>query len=159
FSEHMSCPNEHPLTIDEIEPRTFSFNSPFGACPTCDGIGTRLQVDESLVVPDEDLSLGAGAIAPWSGGKQVTKYFNRLLTGLGNELGFTLKTPWKDLTSAQRTAILTGKDYEVHVKYKNRFGRERTYSTGFEGVFQYIQRKHDETESDWSRERYESYMR
>lgn len=159
FSEHMSCPNEHPLTIDEIEPRTFSFNSPFGACPTCDGIGTRLQVDESLVVPDEDLSLGEGAIAPWSGGKQVTKYFNRLLTGLGNELGFTLKTPWKDLTSAQRTAILTGKDYEVHVKYKNRFGRERTYSTGFEGVFQYIQRKHDETESDWSRERYESYMR
>lgn len=159
FSEHMSCPNEHPLTIDEIEPRTFSFNSPFGACPTCDGIGTRLQVDESLVVPDEDLSLGAGAIAPWSGGKQVSKYFNRLLTGLGNELGFTLKTPWKDLTSAQRTAILTGKDYEVHVKYRNRFGRERTYSTGFEGVFQYIQRKHDETESDWSRERYESYMR
>ncbi len=159
FSEHMSCPNEHPLTVDEIEPRTFSFNSPFGACPTCDGIGTRLQVDESLVVPDDDLSLGEGAIAPWSGGKQVSKYFNRLLTGLGNELGFDLKTPWKDLTAAQRTAILTGKDYEVHVKYKNRFGRERTYSTGFEGVYQYIQRKHEETESDWSRERYESYMR
>ncbi|WP_309130180.1 excinuclease ABC subunit UvrA [Brevibacterium sp.] len=159
FSEHMSCPNEHPLTVDEIEPRTFSFNSPFGACPTCDGIGTRLQVDESLVVPDDDLSLGEGAIAPWSGGKQVSKYFNRLLGGLGNELGFDLKTPWKDLTAAQRTAILTGKDYEVHVKYKNRFGRERTYSTGFEGVYQYIQRKHEETESDWSRERYESYMR
>ena len=159
FSEHMSCPNEHPLAIDEIEPRAFSFNSPFGACSTCDGIGTRLQVDETLVVPDEDSSLGDGAIAPWSGGKQVSKYFNRLLKGLGNELDFDMSTAWKDLTKAQRTAILTGKDYEVHVKYKNRFGRERTYSTGFEGVYQYIQRKHEETESEWSRERYESYMR
>ena len=159
FSEHMSCPNEHPLAIDEIEPRAFSFNSPFGACTTCDGIGTRLQVDETLVVPDEDLSLGDGAIAPWSGGKQVSKYFNRLLKGLGNELDFDMSTPWTDLTKAQRTAILTGKDYKVHVKYKNRFGRERTYSTGFEGVYQYIQRKHEETESEWSRERYESYMR
>ena len=159
FSEHMSCPNEHPLAIDEIEPRSFSFNSPFGACPTCDGIGTRLQVDEDLVVPDEDLSLGSGAIAPWSGGKQVSKYFNRLLKGLGDELGFDMKTPWKKLPKTAKTAILTGKDYKVHVKYKNRFGRERTYSTGFEGVYQYIQRKHEETESDWSRERYESYMR
>lgn len=159
FSEHMSCPNEHPLAIDEIEPRAFSFNSPFGACPTCDGIGTRLQVDETLVIPDEDSSLGDGAIAPWSGGKQVSKYFNRLLKGLGNELDFDMSTAWKDLTKAQRTAILTGKDYKVHVKYKNRFGRERTYSTGFEGVYQYIQRKHEETESEWSRERYESYMR
>ena len=159
FSEHMSCPNEHPLTIDEIEPRSFSFNSPFGACPTCDGIGTRLQVDEDLVVPDEDLSLGSGAIAPWSGGKQVSKYFNRLLKGLGDELGFDMKTPWKKLPKTAKTAILTGKDYKVHVKYKNRFGRERTYSTGFEGVYQYIQRKHEETESEWSRERYESYMR
>ncbi|MCF2571456.1 excinuclease ABC subunit UvrA [Brevibacterium sp. UCMA 11754] len=159
FSEHMSCPNEHPLAIDEIEPRTFSFNSPFGACPTCDGIGTRLQVDESLVVPDEDLSLGEGSIAPWAGGKQVTKYFNRLLKGLGDELGFDMKTAWKDLRTSDKTAILTGKDYKVHVKYKNRFGRERTYSTGFEGVYQYIQRKHEETESEWSRERYESYMR
>ncbi|WP_167953181.1 excinuclease ABC subunit UvrA [Brevibacterium marinum] len=159
FSEHMSCPNEHPLAIDEIEPRAFSFNSPFGACPTCDGIGTRLQVDETLVVPDEDLSLGEGAIAPWSGGKQVTKYFNRLLKGLGDEIGFDMGTAWKDLRKADKSAILTGKDYKVHVKYKNRFGRERTYSTGFEGVYQYIQRKHEETESDWSRERYESYMR
>ncbi|MDN5805563.1 MAG: excinuclease ABC subunit UvrA [Brevibacterium sp.] len=159
FSEHMSCPNEHPLAIDEIEPRAFSFNSPFGACPTCDGIGTRLQVDETLVVPDEDMSLGEGAIAPWSGGKQVTKYFNRLLKGLGDELGFDMSTSWKDLRKSDKTAILTGKDYKVHVKYKNRFGRERTYSTGFEGVYQYIQRKHEETESDWSRDRYESYMR
>ncbi|WP_344309195.1 excinuclease ABC subunit UvrA [Brevibacterium samyangense] len=159
FSEHMSCPNEHPLTIDEIEPRTFSFNSPFGACPACDGIGTRLQVDETLVVPDEDLSLGEGAIAPWSTGKTTSKYFNRLLKGLGDELGFDLRTPWKDLSRAHRTAILEGKDYKVEVKYRNRFGRERIYSTGFEGVYQYILRKHEETESESSRERYESYMR
>ncbi|WP_433913736.1 excinuclease ABC subunit UvrA [Brevibacterium litoralis] len=159
FSEHMSCPNDHPLAIDEIEPRTFSFNSPFGACPDCDGIGSRLQVDESLVVPDEDLSLGAGAIAPWSTGKTTAKYFNRLLKGLGDELGFDLKTPWSDLAPSQRKAILEGKDYKVEVKYKNRFGRERVYATGFEGVYQYILRKHGETESESSKERYESYMR
>nr|WP_272902209.1 excinuclease ABC subunit UvrA [Brevibacterium daeguense] len=159
FSEHMSCPNEHPLTIDEIEPRTFSFNSPFGACPTCDGIGSKLQVDETLVVPDDDLTLEEGAIAPWSTGKSTATYFNRLLRGLGDELGFDLGTPWGKLTAAQRSAILKGKDYKVHVKYKNRFGRERTYSTGFEGVFQYVLRKHGETESDQARERYESYMR
>ncbi|MFL0576893.1 excinuclease ABC subunit UvrA [Brevibacterium luteolum] len=159
FSENMSCPNDHPLTVDEIEPRTFSFNSPFGACPVCDGIGTKLQVDETLVVPDEDLTLGEGAIAPWSKGKTTAKYFNRLLKGLGDELGFDLFTPWKDLKKSHRKAILEGKDYQVHVRYKNRFGRERTYSTGFEGVFQYILRKHGETESDHARERYESYMR
>ncbi|QCP06565.1 excinuclease ABC subunit UvrA [Brevibacterium sp. CS2] len=159
YSEHMSCPNEHPLTIDEIEPRTFSFNSPFGACPTCDGIGVKLQVDEVLVVPDEDLSLSEGAIAPWSVGKSTAKYFNRLLAGLGADLGFDMSTPWAELTKKQRTAILEGKDHKVHVKYRNRFGRERTYSTGFEGVYQYILRKHGETESDHARDRYESYMR
>ena len=159
FSEHMSCPNDHPLTTDTIEPRTFSFNSPFGACPVCDGIGVRLQVDEHLVVPDDELTLAEGAIAAWSHGKSTMKYFNRLLKGLGDEIGFDLKTPWKDLPKKVRTAILKGKDYKVHVKYRNRFGRERTYSTGFEGVFNYILRKHGETESDTARDRYEAYMR
>lgn len=159
FSEHMSCPNDHPLTTDTIEPRTFSFNSPFGACPVCDGIGVRLQVDEHLVVPDDELTLAEGAIAAWSHGKSTMKYFNRLLKGLGDEIGFDLKTPWKDLPKKVRTAILEGKDYKVHVKYRNRFGRERTYSTGFEGVFNYILRKHSETESDTARDRYEAYMR
>lgn len=159
YSEHLSCPNEHPLTTDEIEPRTFSFNSPFGACPVCDGIGTRLHVDQQLVVPNEDLSLAQGAIAPWSMGKTTAKYFTRLLQGLADDLGFSMDTPWKDLSKKHRTAILEGKDYQVHVKYRNRFGRERTYSTGFEGVFAYILRKHQETESEHSRARYESYMR
>lgn len=159
FSEHLSCPNEHPLATDEIEPRTFSFNSPFGACPVCDGIGTRLEVDEQLVVPNDELSLADGAIAPWSVGKTTAKYFTRLLKGLADELGFSMQTPWYKLADAHRAAILSGKDYEVHVKYRNRFGRERTYSTGFEGVFAYILRKHAETESDQARARYEAYMR
>ncbi|WAL40854.1 excinuclease ABC subunit UvrA [Brevibacterium sp. BRM-1] len=159
FSEHMSCPNDHPLALDQIEPRTFSFNSPFGACPECDGIGTKLQVDESLVVPDEDLSLAEGAVAPWSLGKTTAQYFNRLLAALGGELGFSMDTPWHALRDSDRQAILFGKDYKVKVKYRNRFGRERTYSTGFEGVHQFILRKHEETESDHARERYESYMR
>ncbi len=159
FSEHMSCPNDHPLALDQIEPRTFSFNSPFGACPECDGIGSKLQIDETLVVPDEDLTLSEGAIAPWSLGKTTAKYFNRLLAGLGKELGFSMDTPWHALRSSDRDAILFGKDYEVQVKYRNRFGRERTYSTGFEGVHQFILRKHGETESEHAKERYESYMR
>ena len=159
FSEHMSCPNDHPLALDQIEPRTFSFNSPFGACPECDGIGTKLQIDESLVVPDEDLSLAQGAIAPWSIGKTTAQYFNRLLEALGAELGFSMNTPWKALTDDDRQAILFGKDYKVKVKYRNRFGRERTYASGFEGIHQFIMRKHGETESDHARERYESYMR
>ncbi|SMX67583.1 excinuclease ABC subunit A [Brevibacterium sp. Mu109] len=159
YSENLRCPNDHPLVLDEIEPRTFSFNSPFGACPACDGIGTKLSVDESLVIPDEDLSLTEGAIAPWATGKTTAQYFLRIVKGLGDELGFDMTTPWKDLSSSARTALLEGKDYKVQVRYRNRFGRERKYSTGFEGVFQYILRKHEETESDASRERYEAYMR
>jgi excinuclease ABC subunit A len=159
FSENLRCPNDHPLVLDEIEPRTFSFNAPFGACPACDGIGTRLSVDESLVVPDEDLTLTEGAIAPWATGKTTSQYFLRIVKGLGDDLGFDLVTPWKDLPAAARRALLDGKDHKVQVRYRNRFGRERTYSTGFEGVVQYILRKHQETESESSRERYEEYMR
>ena len=159
FSENLRCPNDHPLVVDEIEPRTFSFNSPFGACPACDGIGTKLSVDEALVIPDDDLSLTEGAIAPWATGKTTAQYFLRIVKGLGDELGFDMTTPWKDLPAPVRSALLEGKDYKVQVRYRNRFGRERRYSTGFEGVFRYILRKHEETESDSSRERYEAYMR
>lgn len=159
FSEHLACPNEHPLAIDEIEPRSFSFNNPFGACPACSGIGTRLEVDEDLIIPDVQMPLGQGAIAPWSLGVATSEYWNRLLEGLGNEMDFTLDTPWEKLPAVARTAILHGKDHKVVVQYKNRFGRERKYSTGFEGVVQYIHRKHLETESDHARDRYEEYMR
>ena len=156
YSEKRACPNEHPLALDEMEPRTFSFNAPYGACPTCTGIGTRLEVDPELVVPDEELTLTEGAVAPWSSHQ---KYFTRQLEALGKELSFDVDTPWRALPARAREAILRGKDYEVKVTYRNRWGRERIYSTGFEGVLDYVMRKHDETESDWSRERYQAYMR
>ena len=159
FSENLACPNNHPLQIDTIEPRAFSFNSPFGACSACDGIGSRLEVDTDLLVPNPDLTLGEGAIAPWSQGKATTEYWLRLLAGLGEELGFDLNTPFKDLPAKTRAAILDGKDYKVEVSYRNRFGRERRYTSGFEGVKAYIKRKHEETESDFARDRYEQYMR
>lgn len=159
FSENLACPNNHSLQIDTIEPRAFSFNSPFGACSACDGIGSRLEVDTELLVPNPDLTLGEGAIAPWSQGKATTEYWLRLLAGLGEELGFDLNTPFKDLPAKTRAAILDGKDYKVEVSYRNRFGRERRYTSGFEGVKAYIKRKHEETESDFARDRYEQYMR
>lgn len=159
FSENLACPNNHPLQIDTVEPRAFSFNSPFGACSACDGIGSRLEVDTELLVPNPDLTLGEGAIAPWSQGKATTEYWLRLLAGLGEELGFDLNTPFKDLPAKTRAAILDGKDYKVEVSYRNRFGRERRYTSGFEGVKAYIKRKHEETESDFARDRYEQYMR
>ena len=139
-----------------MEPRTFSFNAPYGACPACTGIGTRLEVDPELVVPDEELTLAEGAVAPWSSHQ---KYFTRQLEALGKELSFDVDTPWRALPARAREAILRGKDYEVKVTYRNRWGRERIYSSGFEGVLDYVMRKHDETESDWSRERYQAYMR
>ncbi|MBT2548736.1 excinuclease ABC subunit UvrA [Arthrobacter sp. ISL-65] len=159
FSENLACPNEHPLAIDEIEPRSFSFNNPFGACSACSGIGTRLEVDEELIIPNPELALEDGAIAPWSLGTATTEYWNRLLGGLAKELGFSMTTPWQDLSADVRQTVLHGKDHKVVVQYRNRFGRERKYSTGFEGVVQYVHRKHTETESDSARDRYEEYMR
>ena len=159
FSERMACPNDHPIALDEIEPRTFSFNSPFGACPMCTGLGTELQVDPELIVPDEDLSLADGAIAPWGSGSGAADYFQRVLTALAEEMGFSMQTPWRGLTARAKEAVLHGRNHTVHVRYRNRYGRERTYSTGFEGAIPFVRRRHAETESDWSRERYEGYMR
>jgi len=157
FSEHMAC-HDCELSFEELEPRSFSFNSPFGACPECSGIGTKLEVDEDLLIPDDSISIYEGAIAPWSGG-QSSEYFLRLLEGLATDLKFSLDNPWKKLSEKVRTAILHGWDYEVHVKYKNRYGRVRNYTTGFEGVVPFIHRRHSETDSDFSRDKYEAYMR
>ncbi len=157
FSEKMACPNDHPLTSFEVEPRSFSFNNPFGACADCTGIGIKREVDPELVVPDEDLTLAQGAIAPWTQGS--AEYFLRLMTALGDDLGFSIDVPWRALPERAKKALLHGQDHQVHVKFKNRYGRERAYSTGFEGVIQFVQRRHSETDSDWSRERYEGYMR
>ncbi len=157
FSEHLAC-HDCNLSFEELEPRSFSFNSPFGACAECTGIGTKLEVDEELVIPDDNLSINDGAIAPWSSG-HTSEYFLRLLEALSDEVKFSLDNPWKKLSVKAKEAILNGFEYEVHVKYKNRYGRVRNYSSGFEGVIPFIHRKHDETESDYSREKYESYMR
>ena len=157
FSEHMAC-HDCELSFEELEPRSFSFNSPFGACPECSGIGTKLEVDEELLIPDDSISIYEGAIAPWSGG-QSSEYFLRLLEGLATDLKFSLDNPWKKLSEKAKEAILHGWDYEVHVKYKNRYGRVRNYTTGFEGVVPFIHRRHSETDSDFSRDKYEAYMR
>jgi excinuclease ABC subunit A len=157
YSEHMAC-HDCGLSFEELEPRSFSFNSPFGACPDCSGIGTKLEVDEELVIPNDDLSVNDGAIAPWSGG-QSSEYFSRLLEGLAADIKFSMDTPWKKLSVKAKEAILYGSDYEVHVKYKNRYGRVRNYSTGFEGVVSFVERRHSETDSDFSRDKYEAYMR
>lgn len=159
FSEKLACPNDHPVQLEEIEPRTFSFNNPFGACQRCDGIGHQLEVDPDLVVPDPSATLAEGAIAPWAVGTQVAKYWVRVMAGLGGELGFDVNTPFEKLPKKAQKALLHGKDYKVTVAYRNRFGRERRYTQGFEGVLGYIKRKHGETESDTARERYEEYMR
>ncbi|NHN54918.1 excinuclease ABC subunit UvrA [Calidifontibacter sp. DB0510] len=159
FSEKMACPNNHPLAMDEIEPRSFSFNSPFGACPECTGIGTELEVDPELVIPDEDKSIAEGAILPWAQGASSSDYFLRVIGALGDDLKFSLDTPWRSLPERAKEALLHGKDHKVHVRFRNRYGRERSYTTGFEGVIPFIKRRHAETESDWSRERYEGYMR
>jgi excinuclease ABC subunit A len=157
FSEHLAC-HDCNLSFEELEPRSFSFNSPFGACPDCSGIGTKLEVDEELIIPDDSISIEEGAIAPWAGG-QSSEYFLRLLEALASELKFKLDTPWKKLPAKAKEAVINGFDYEVHVKYKNRYGRVRNYSTGFEGVIPFIHRRHSETDSDFSREKYEAYMR
>ena len=160
FSEKMSCPNEHALTLTEIEPRTFSFNAPFGACPTCSGLGTKMQVDSTLVIGDPGASIQGGAILPWSqAGKGLFPYYQRMVQGLADELEFSLDTPWEKLDEEVREAVLFGNNFDVKVKWKNRYGRELRYTSGFEGVLSYVERKHLETESDWSRDRWAGYLR
>ena len=157
FSQHLACPNGHG-SFEELAPRNFSFNSPYGACETCDGLGTRFEVDPELIVPDPDLSLEAGAIAPWAGGHQ--RYFQRLVEAVAEELGVDMDAPFSSLTAKQRQAVLYGKGVgKVQVKYKNRYGRERTYNANYEGVIPYLQRRHAEAESDSAREQIEGYMR
>ena len=157
FSEKMAC-MKCGISIEELEPRSFSFNSPFGACGDCSGIGTKLEVDMELIVPDDSLSIYEGTIAPWSMGAS-SEYFLRLLEALAKDMSFSLDAPWKKLSVKVKDAILNGYDYEVHVKYKNRYGRARQYSTGFEGVVPFLERRHGETESEFSRDRYEAFMR
>ena len=159
FSEHMACPNGHTLDLDEIEPRTFSFNAPYGACPECTGLGFSLEIDPELVVPDPDKTLNEGAIEPWMMTKSSGDYYRHLLEGLADQMGFSLDTPWKDLPEEVRQSILYGRDFKVEVSYRNRWGRMREYTTGFEGVIRSLMRRHEETDSEQRKQYYESYMR
>ena len=156
YSEHLAC-HDCELSFEELEPRSFSFNSPFGACPECSGIGTKKEVDEDLIIPDDSISINDGAIAPWTGA-QSSDYFLRLLEALAKDLPFSLDTPWKKISVKAREAILNGYEYEIKMKYKGRYGA-RNYTTGFEGVIPFIHRRHEETDSDYSRDKYEAYMR
>ena len=160
FSEKMSCPNEHPLSLTEIEPRTFSFNAPFGACVTCSGLGTKQAVDAELVIGDTHASINDGVILPWSTqGKGLFSYFTRMLEGLSADLKFSLDTPWSELDEEVQEAVLFGNNFDVQVKWKNRYGREMRYTTGFEGVLNYIERKYSESDNDYARSRWAEYLR
>jgi excinuclease ABC subunit A len=157
FSEHLAC-THCGISFDELAPRNFSFNSPYGACERCDGLGTRFEVDPELVVPNNDLSLRDGAIAPWTGFR--SHYFERVLESVADEFGFSLDTPWKKLRKNDKKVVLygTGKT-AVKVSYRNRYGRQRLYTTEFEGVVPWLERRHAESESDRAREQIEGYMR
>ena len=133
YSEKMACPNNHDIAIDELEPRQFSFNGPWGACPECHGLGTRMEVDPELVVPDDEKSLAEGAIAPWASA-HVADYFNRLIESLADSAGFSMTMPWHRLPATARQVLLNGVPGQVHVRYRNRYGRERSYNAKYEGV-------------------------
>ena len=156
YSQALACTFDG-LSFDELQPRNFSFNSPYGACQTCDGLGVRLEVDAALVVPDPDLSIADGALAPWSSGR--IEYWDRVLDAVADSHGFSTSTPWKKLPKKVRDVVLYGSDEEIYVKYKNRYGRTRSYWTTYEGVVPVVERRHVETDSESQRERLEEFMR
>ena len=156
FSQKLACTYDG-ISFDELAPRNFSFNSPYGACHTCDGLGIRLEVDAELIVPDQDLSIREGALAPWNSTR--LEYWNRVLEAVADAHGFSLDTPWRRLGVRSRDVVLYGSDKEIYVRYRNRYGRQRAYWTTFEGVVPNVERRHEETDSDYAREKYEQFMR
>jgi len=157
FSQHLAC-THCGISFEEPAPRNFSFNSPYGACPTCVGLGTRFEVDPELVVPDPGLSIAEGAIVPWAAAR--SDYFTGILSGLAEVGGFSVDTPWRRLRAKDKKLVLYGSQGKpVHIQYKNRFGRRRSYTAQFEGIVPWLTRRHGDAESDWSREQVEQYMR
>ncbi|MHB8218833.1 MAG: excinuclease ABC subunit UvrA [Acidimicrobiales bacterium] len=157
FSQHLSC-THCGISFEEPAPRSFSFNSPYGACPACVGLGTRFEVDPALVVPDPSLSLAEGALAPWAGAR--SQYFTGLMAGVATLGGFSLDAAWSKLKAKDKKLVLYGSGTKrVHVQYRNRFGRARSYLSAYEGIVPWLQRRHGEVDSDWSREQVEQYMR
>jgi excinuclease ABC subunit A len=157
FSEHLACDNCE-ISFDQLEPRSFSFNSPFGACPECTGLGNHLEVDEDLVIPNKDLSVSDGAIAPWAN-SAADGYWSKLLEAVARDLKFSVDTPYKKLPEKIKEALLYGYEGSINVKYKNSYGRHRSYSTEFEGVIENIHYRHEKSDSDTAREHLEGYMR
>ncbi len=157
YSEHLACLDDD-LSFEELEPRSFSFNSPWGACPDCTGLGTRMEVNPELVVSDPDQTLAEGAIGPWNGGAS-RDYFSRLIEALGQTLGFSMDTPWAQLPAVAQDALLHGYAEPVHVSFTTARGRERSYDATFEGAIPFIERRHAEAESDTGREQFEGFMR
>jgi excinuclease ABC subunit A len=160
FSERLSCASGCAISLTEVEPRTFSFNSPLGACPACTGLGFTMAVDKTMVIGDTQASIEGGALRPWTqAGKGLYGYFHNLLASLAEEMDFSLSTPWIDLPEDVQEAVLYGNNFSLTVRYRNRFGRDVKYSSGFEGVIPYIERKYHETESEWSKQRFADYLR
>ena len=156
FSERFACP-EHGPSLVELEPRIFSFNSPHGACERCTGLGSQMEIDPDLVVPDPSLSIGEGAIAPWAG--STSNYYEQMTDALAEQYGVDLDVPWEDLPDDQRNLFLYGTDGEpVQVTYRNRYGRRRSYAARFEGIVSNLQRRYRETDSEWTREKIEEFM-
>jgi excinuclease ABC subunit A len=158
FSEKLACPNDHVLSLDELEPRTFSFNAPFGACPVCHGLGVRKEVDPELAIRDQEATIRDGALAPWSS-VGMGDYFLFQIVALGEAVGFDVDTPWADLPDRAQKAVLYGHGETLQVSYRNKRGQRRSYETRFEGVVPWVERRHTETDSEWTREKYEQFMR
>jgi len=156
FSQHLACP-KCGASYEELAPRNFSFNSPFGACENCLGLGTKFEVDPELVIPDPEMSINEGAIAPWRSAH--TQYFTRMLEAVAEEFGLDLDKRWSKMSAKHRQLVMTGVTDNVMVKYRNRYGRVREYSTSYEGIIPWIKRRHESSESDTQREQFESYMR
>lgn len=158
FSQHLSRPSDGK-SFDELAPRNFSFNSPYGACTACDGLGTVFEVDPRLVIPDEEQTIAGGAITPWAGGR--SRYFSRLVESICEEYGIEQDKAWEKLSKKHQALLLQGKGVKgrIQVRYKNRYGRTRTYQAKYEGVVPYLMRRHQEAESDATREQIEGYMR
>jgi excinuclease ABC subunit A len=157
FSQHLAC-SYGDFSAEDLQPRNFSFNSPYGACPECSGIGTRFQVDPQMVVPDPDRSIREGALAPWA--SATADYHKRLLEGLAEEIGFSLDTPFARLPKRVRDVVFYGlPDRKVKVTYSNRYGRKRVYQAEYEGAIPFLNRRHGGAESDTAREWYQEFMR
>jgi excinuclease ABC subunit A len=156
FSERFACP-EHGPSLVELEPRIFSFNSPHGACDRCTGLGSQMEIDPELVVPDPSLSIGEGALAPWA--NSSSNYYEQVTEAIAERYDVDLEAPWEELPEEQRELFLMGTNGEpIHVSYRNRYGRRRSYATRFEGIVKNLERRYRETDSEWTREKIEEFM-